>query len=532
MNAGKVTILILTALLLFSGSVAQAQRKVELQEADSTYGGVRDGVRYRNVVGKVKFVQNETIIYCDTAIMYPENNRIEARSNVRILEGDSVTIVAGQLIYEGNEKIAQLRRNVVFTKLGQVTLYTDNLDYDRIQQEARYFQGGKLVDSTNVLTSEKGYYQVNTGMASFKRNVVGVNPDYTLKSDTLQYSTQTNIIYFRAPTELTDAEGNIFEYDQGQYDTRMKSSDLRLGEVETRSYFINAKRMLLDDLRKYYLGKEQIHLVSKEENVIIDGDDGYYDKANGVAKVYGNAVMKRPMGEDTLYMRADTLVAIENEDPSKERILAYPNVRIYKNDLQGRSDSLAYMNADSMIVFYSDPVLWTGENQITADTIEVEIHDNSIDKMYLTFNSFVVSRDSINNYNQIKGRDMIARFRESAISRVDVDGNAESLFYALDETESYLMGMNKSISSSMRIHFKLNKADNVSFFVKPDAHMIPPHELTADVQRLPGFSWRIEERPAKKDVLRSEDLIPTDQPPEKPVQKKPRLNNSPGPEKK
>lgn len=256
--------------------------------------------------------------------------------------------------------------------------------------------------------------------------------------------------------------------------------------------------MLLDDLRKFYLGKDQIHLVSKEENVIIDGDDGYYDKANGIAKVYGNAVMKRPLGEDTLYLRADTLVAVESDDPSRERILAYPNVRIFKNDLQGRSDSLAYMNADSLIIFYSDPVLWTGENQITADTIEVEIHDNSIDKMFLNFNSFVVSRDSINNYNQIKGRNMIALFRESAISRVDVDGNAESLFYALDETESYLMGMNKSISSSMRIHFKLNRADNVSFFVKPDAHMIPPHELTTEVQRLRDIPGELPKDPRKR----------------------------------
>ena len=512
MNSIKVTIIFIFMLIALSAS---AQRKVELIDADTTYGGLRDGVRYRNVVGNVVFRQNETTIYCDTAIMYMNDNRIEARSNVRIVEGDSVNITAGRLIYEGNERIARLRQNVVFKKLDQVTLYTDYLDYNRLSQQAMYYQGGKLVDSTNVLTSEKGYYQVNTGMASFKKDVVGVNPDYTMKSDTLQYNTRTNIIYFRAPTELTDAEGNEFEYEEGEYDTKKKSSDLRLGEVETLSYFLNARRMLLDDVGKLYIGKDYIHLVSKDENVIIDSDDGYYDKAKGIAKVYGNAVMKRPMEGDTLYLRADTIVAIESTDPSKERILAYPNVRLFKSDLQGRSDSLAYMNADSLLIFYSDPVLWTGQNQITADTIEVEMRNNTIDKMNLIFNSFVVSEDSLGNYNQIKGRNMDALFRNSAIKKLDVDGNAESIFYALDESESYVMGMNRSISSSMRINFRENRADNVSFYVKPDAHMIPPHELTDDMKKLSGFQWRISERPSIDQVIRKRP-VPSSPPPEKP----------------
>ncbi len=505
MRIFKATILFI---LLLTALNSIAQQKVKLVDGDSTVGELINGKRIEKVIGNVIFVQNETTIYCDTAIHYRNLNQLEAIGHVRIEDGDSVTITAGRLIYLGNNRLAQLRNNVVFRKKGQITLYTDYLDYNRNLQLAKYFNGGRLVDSTNVLTSDKGYYQVNSGMASFKTDVVAVNPDYTLESDTLQYSTRTNIIYFRAPTELVDTEGNVFEYEEGEYDTRKKSSDLRLGEVETLSYFLNARRMLLDDVRKFYVGRDYIHLVSKDENVIIESDDGTYDRLKGIAKVYGNAVMKRPMGEDTLYMRADTLVAIESEDPSKERILAYPNVRIYKSNLQGIADSLAYLNADSLLVFYRDPVLWTGQNQITADTIEVEIRNDVIDKMYLTFNSFVASQDSLENYNQVKGRDMIALFRDNAISRVDVDGNAESLFYALDDAETYVMGMNKSISSSMRINFRNNQADNVSFFVKPDAHMIPPHELTPDVQRLGGFSWRIDERPSLDQVIRKRNSAP------------------------
>ena len=110
---------------------------------------------------------------------------------------------------------------------------------------------------------------------------------------------------------------------------------------------------------------------------------------------------------------------------------------------------------------------------------------------------------------------MDALFRNSTVKKLDVDGNAESIFYALDESESYVMGMNRSISSSMRINFRENWADNVSFYVKPDAHMIPPHELTDDMKKLSGFQWRISERPSIDQVIRKRP-VPSSPPPEKP----------------
>src|SRR6185436_15512806 len=99
---------------------------------------------------------------------------------VRIVEGDSVTITASHLEYDGNKKRAKLRHNVVFTKLATATLYTDFLDYDRVVNEAFYYNGGKLVDSINTLTSSKGYYMVNSNLAAFKKEVKVTNPDYTM----------------------------------------------------------------------------------------------------------------------------------------------------------------------------------------------------------------------------------------------------------------------------------------------------------------------------------------------------------------
>ena len=513
----------ISVIFLVLGAMPQAfaQKRVKLKHADVYRGGIKDGIRIDRFVGNVVFVQNNTTIYCDSAILYKSKNTVEAFGTIRITEGDSVTVTSSGLTYDGNLKTAYLRKNVVFTKLGIATLYTDFLDYDRKKNEARYFNGGKLVDSTNTLTSKKGYYAIPSNMASFKTTVVGVNPDYTLNSDTLQYNSKTKVIYFRDLTSVKgNKEGETAVYQSGFYDTNKKLSSLSNGEIETKSYKMKGLTYYLDDVKKFYKAKGKVVMTSKEENTIIYGDDGDYNKLMGITKVYGHAyVAKIDNDLDTLFISADTLVSIENDDPKKKRLLAYNHVKIFKSDMQGKADSLAYTSADSTIYFYSDPVLWTSGNQMTADSIRIFLKGKSIDKVYLIANSFVISEDTLKNYNQIKGRKMVANFEGQTISHVTVQGNGESLYYALQEPEknskdtlksieeepTFTMGMNKIICSNMKINFKDGKVNNISFYIKPDASFIPPHELKEGDKRLKGFRWRIEEKPEKEEVVKKQD---------------------------
>ena len=123
---------------------------------------------------------------------------------------------------------------------------------------------------------------------------------------------------------------------------------------------------------------------------------------------------------DTLFLSADSLVSIESKDPKLKRLLAYNNVKIYKSDMQGIADSVAYVSADSMLNFYVNPVLWNAENQMTADTINILLRKKTVDKIIMINNSFVASQDSLLNFNQIKGREMVATFQSKKIHHVDV----------------------------------------------------------------------------------------------------------------
>ncbi|GIL23357.1 MAG: hypothetical protein BroJett042_18700 [Bacteroidota bacterium] len=486
---------------------------MKLKKADNLFGAMKDGERFDRVIGNVIFVQNKTTIYCDSAHFFKKQNRIEAFGNIHITDGDSVDVVSHSLSYDGNKRIAHLRKNVVFTKKGIATLYTDFLDYDRLRSEARYFNGGRLVDSTNVLTSKKGYYDIRTNMASFKTEVHGKNPEYTLQSDTLQYNSTTKIIYFRDSTTVTDKDGSTAVYKSGFYNTNLKASALNLGQIETAEYKIKGDEYQLDDVRKLYQAKKRVVMTSKEENMLIFGDNSFYNKQQGISKVFGNAFVAK-IGDnlDTLFITADTLVSIENKDPKKKRLLAYKNVKIFKSDMQGMADSLAYIPKDSTLHMYTQPILWNNENQMTADSIYMVLKNKKIDRLYMVGNSFVASQDSLRNFNQIKGRKMIAHFSGSLINFVTVNGNGESIYHALQEKEietdkgkfliTYTTGMNKMICSNMRINFVDGRINNVSAYVQPDATFTPPHEIKEADRLLKGFDWKGKLRPQRQDVVK------------------------------
>jgi len=498
-----LTPIALLFLVLLTPATAWAQKRLKLKQADQLSGTRINGDRVDRLRGNVIFVQNKTTIYCDSAYFYKSKNNIEAFGHVRILEGDSVTITSKRLEYDGNIKKAKLRENVVFTKLATATLYTEFLDYDRPVNMAHYFNGGRLVDSVNVLTSNKGHYNVNSNLASFKRNVVVKNPDYDMYSDSLQYNSRTKIIYFVTQTKVVNKDTSTFVYNDGFYNTRTRRSDLKEGVGESVDYNVIGKKYDLDAIRDIYKIRGNVVMTSKKENLMIYGQSSDYYKKKGLSKVYDKAYAAKVTEEgDTLYITGDTLVSIENKDPRKKRLLAYHNVKIFKKDMQGVCDSLEYRSSDSTIYFYNKPVLWNQDNQMTADSISMLIKHNTIDRIFLVANAFVISVDTLVNFNQIKGRRMTAYFAKGKIHRVLVEGNGESIYFALDEEEGSTSGMNKIICSNIIIRFAEGKVNNFTFLVKPEASFIPPHELKVEEKTLKGFSWKASEKPRRKDVVK------------------------------
>lgn len=500
--------------LMFTAGVAMAQQPridtVKLVNGGDylTTGERGDTLRFIKFIGsasnRVVFQQKETFIYCDSAYLFRTQNSVEAYANVKVVHQDTIIVTGKKLTYQGNIKLARMIENAKYQDPG-LTITSDTLKYDMLNNVASYLRNGKLVDERNTLTSEIGQYFTNQKLAAFKNDVELVNPEYFLYSDTLQYNTAAKIAIFKGPTTIISREDSTVIRAQagGRYETEAKQTSFGKATIETPSYIIAGDELYSDDINKFYSATKNVRMISKEEDVLITGENGRYWREQGLTKIYGEPMMQKFIADDndTLFLLADTLVSIESEIKVEERMLAYHNVRIYKTDLQGIADSMAYMLADSVINFYQDPVLWYDKTQIEADSIAMLISGKGLKELRMKVNSFLITRDTLNNPNQIKGREMTAYFKISKIDRLLVYGNAESLLYALNDEETATIGVNKTLASRMKMTFKDAGFDQAYFYTKPEAAFIPPHELNESSRRLKGFVWRTKERP-QRDKLR------------------------------
>lgn len=485
-----------------------AQRKIKLEPGSGKLQGFKkDGISYTSVKDNVKFTHKGSIFYCDSAVIAKKTNLLEAYGHVKIIEGDSITIIAQKLFYNGNTRIAQLRSGVVLTQLGRMKIITNYLDYDRNTAIANYFNGGKIIDTTNVLTSNKGYYNTHTNVASFKTNVVGENDDYTMNSDTLVYNTKSGIVYFVAPTVLTDTDGKLFHHNGGQYNSKQKRSKYAIGKFETKDYYLKGNDLRLDDIRGLYYATGDVLMVAKEDDIFITGQQSVYNKKTNTTKIFDNPLMRMVTNNDTLYLKADTLISIDSKIKTEKRLLAYNNVRIFKKDLQGVADSLAYSVSDSIMYFYGTPVLWTDDNQLTADSINMVIRNKAIHTLNMKNEAFVITKDSSNNYNQIKGREMVAHFANNELRQVNVFGNGESIFFMYDQETGNFVGMNRILCSDITLKFEHKTLKDAAFLINPEGTFIPPHELKEPDKFLKGFTWHGDSRPTLDDFMRPKIVL-------------------------
>ena len=477
---------------------------IKLLTTGELVSGTFNGVKIRKLIGNVSFQQDDVFLYCDSAYQYTETNQVEAFNNVRVVQSDTMTITGDHGNYDGNQRTARMSGNVVMRD-PRMTLTAPSLDYDLNRKTASYTETGHLTDPQNTLDSQEGFYDRNSKVFLFKKNVHLVTPDSELNNDTLRYNTQTKIAYFNGPTRIKGKSGNLYA-EGGNYNTITRVSNFKQNaKIDTPNYLLGGDQLVYDEVKQYGVAKGHVSLISKKDNLTLRGDAGKYWRALGRTKLYGGRPVVRNIGsqKDTLYMAADTLISMEarpGQTTTRTVLYAYPKVQIFRGNMQGICDSLTYDRQDSIIYLSRDPVLWQAKNQLTADSMEIRSKRGKVDQMRLYGNAFAVSQDTLLNFNQTKGRNMMAYFRDNKLRRVDVLGNAESIFYALDN-DTATTGMNRMLSANMRLLFVESKLNKISVLTNPEAKFIPPHELKPDDERLKGFQWRAKERPTRRQVL-------------------------------
>jgi lipopolysaccharide export system protein LptA len=190
-------------------------------------------------------------------------------------------------------------------------------------------------------------------------------------------------------------------------------------------------------------------------------------------------------------------------DTARVRIIkAYHGARLFKSDLQAKADSMFYSNSDSTLRCYVQPLIWTQGSQLSGDTITMQMKNKKLDNLNLFPSSFIVNIEpgDSTNFNQIAGKKMKGFFKNDKLDRMYIVGNAESIYYSRDSLKK-VDGMQRSLSSRMRIFFKDGAANNIFFTSKPEHRYGPLAKFTEDERILKGFIWKPKERPFSKESI-------------------------------
>lgn len=448
--------------------------------------------------GDVCFRHDSSYMYCDSAYFFEQTNSLEAFSNVRMEQGDTLFVYGDYLFYDGNTQVAYLRENVRMEN-GQVTLFTDSLNYERIPNIGYYFEGGLIVDSLNQLSSFYGQYSPETKLAVFNDSVQVENPDFTLYSDTLHYDTESKVATILGPSVIVSDSGTIHT-SRGWYDT-VNNTSLLLDQSQVES----GEKILIGDSIFYNrdTGMGEVYgnmsLIDTAQHVTLQGEYGYYNEQTGYAFATDSARFLEYSQGDTLFLHADTLQMVTVDSVYRE-IKAYYGVRFYRIDMQGVCDSMQFNTRDSVLYMYTEPVLWNEQYQLYGDTIAIYMNDSTIEYAHVIQFAFAAQHVDSSYYNQLKGYDLKAYFEGQAVHQIDVAGNAESIFYPL-EKDGAKVGMNETKSGFLTIWVKDNKLDKLKIWPSPVGSMTPIPDLKPDQKMLKDFYWFDYLRPKNRDDI-------------------------------
>ena len=480
------------------------ERYVYLLHADETRFNQLVNPDAQILVGDVVFRHDSMYMYCDSALFYEQSNSLDAYGNVRMNQGDTLFLYGDRLHYSGDEMLAKVRENVVMIDK-EMTLTTDSLNYDRTISLGYYFNWGTVEDTLNVLTSEWGEYDTQTNDAIFNYEVTLTNPNFVITSDTLQYNTKTQIATIVGPSNINSDNNHIYS-TLGRYYTAAEHAELLNRSVLTN----DAKRLVGDSLyydRNGNYGEVfgNVAMDDFEGKMRLTGEYVYYDELADSAYATDRAVAIDYSQGDSMFVHGDTLRLLTRypDTDSVYRILqAYYKVRIYREDVQAVCDSMEFNALDSCMSMYFDPVVWNGSQQILGEVIRVYMNDTTVDWAHVENQALIVEKVGPEHYNQISGREVKAYFVNGNIDKSDVIGNVMVVYYYSEAGDSIAYGMNTTECSYLTAFMKERQVEKLFIREQSNGVFYPITQIPPGKDRLSNFAWLNKLRPLSKyDIM-------------------------------
>ena len=526
----QISVFQLIFLLTIGKSLAQEDQKIiEIIQAG---GSTQDKYNFpgANILVKkggvrVHLFHEGAHIKSDVSYFYPKKNFFKANGDVVFTQGDTLKMTCDHIEYYGSSKLAKAWGKVVLER-PDMNLKTDTLYLDRANSKAFYNSFGTIVDENRKLTSIRGIYFIDEKKYRFISRVKIDDPEYELKSQQLDYFTERDKAFFYGKTTIVGEEYDIY-CEKGSYNTQLQKGNFQKNAVILYdNKEIRGDSLYFENEKSYAAATNNISIIDTLNKSVINGHYGEIFKAKDSAIITRRALAINIIDQDSLFIHADTLIAT---GPTEKKILrGYYDVRIFKKDLRGKSDSLHLDQSTGLIKLLKlplnkkekqilttsqkngkNPILWFGKSQMSGDQIFLisDMKTKELDSLKIRGNSWIIEKDSLSKtgFNQIKGGLLDGLFKEGELSEIDVKKNTEVIYYMYSDEDNELIGINKTTCSRLKMVNRENQIEDITFFVSPDGNLFPDKDLPLNERKLEGFIWRETERPDSILELFGED---------------------------
>ncbi|NQY68153.1 MAG: hypothetical protein HRT72_10605 [Flavobacteriales bacterium] len=505
MRKSAISSILFVCIILFFASpqISFAKKKIELLAADILTFDESLGKNAKRLLGNVAFKHGEAIMHCDSAHLLTKTNILIAYGNVHITKGSSLDIYGDEVYYDGNTKLADIKRNVKMIDK-DVTLFTEYMIYNMDLDIGKYTNHGRIIDGESVLVSKQGNYNSTYKTLNFKDSVKITNPSYTITCDTLHYNINTDVANFLGPTEIVEKSSYIY-CERGWHNSKNNTALFTKNAfIESDGQRVEGDSLFYDQDKNEGIAKHNVAIIDTANNTTVVGNYARFKNNGTDAIVSDHSVLIQIHNTDTMYTYGDTLKIRYDSISDSQDFFAYYHVKLFRPDMQGKCDSMAYSESDSTIRMFNNPILWFDDYQLTASHITIETYDSEVKSFHLDQNAFIASIDDSINYNQIKGDTMLGYFNNNKLQKIHVIGTGESIFFIRDDNEEKeLIGVNQATSKEMWIHVLDNEINRINYVSSPVATMYPPEDFKEEEEPfLSNFKWRGSERPlSKKDIF-------------------------------
>ncbi|HIB48205.1 MAG TPA: OstA-like protein [Flavobacteriaceae bacterium] len=491
-------------IILFSCTSIFAQPNSEKQKVDIKSGYIEikpelpDAVIYtKDENGQVYIIHEGVEMWCDQAYVYRKDNFVKAYGSVRMTQGDTMTMNSTYAEYNGNTSFAFASGNVIL-KEPATTLTTDTLYFDRIKQQAYYRSGGKVVDTSSTLTSRIGRYFAETKKYQFLSDVKIVNPKYTVNSEQLDFYSETGGAYLYGESTIVGETSTVY-CERGYYDTRGDTGYfVKNSRIDYENRILYGDSIYFDRNTSFASATNNIKVLDTLNKSVVRGHYAEVFREKDSVFITKRAVAVTLRDQDSVYVHADTLRITGK--PENRILKGYYRARMFKygapgeQPTSGKCDSIFSSEKLGITKLLREPILWSGENQMTGDTIHL-LSDKATDKLdtlKVFNNAFLVQKDSI-GYNQVKGERLIGLFTNNELDTVSIKKNAEVMYFSRND-EQELIGINNTVCSYIDLYLKEQAITGIKFFKKAKGKLYPESELPPNARILKGFIWRGDER--------------------------------------